>query len=137
MLFRRRRAKAPQERAVPGASAVVSEAEWYLSGKYLEYLYRNSRPIPVWAWINPLAHGTVADLRALAARRSPADPADSWTAAVFLLARSVLAAVGTDEAALTRLQSRVLAPLELELTDRESPTFGPADLVAVVLGSLV
>lgn len=115
--------------------------ECFLAGTYPEFLERHRLPIPHWAWINPLAHGTDQGLAELAAQPLPApmgiQPPGSWNDAVSYLAGVVLAAVQARDRALTQLQRSTLVPLELALAhspDSNPPT--PAQLVTTVIDAL-
>ena len=50
---------------------LVAECEAFFSGQYAQYLDNENRPIPVWAWLNVLAHGSEDDITALAAGEPP------------------------------------------------------------------
>jgi hypothetical protein len=41
---------------------LVAECEAFFSGQYAQYLDNENRPIPVWAWLNVLAHGSEDDI---------------------------------------------------------------------------
>ena len=66
----RRRGRAQQTEAEPGETYGVQarvrasyddEIEAYLAGAYVDWLLRRNQSVPAWAWVNAVAHGTVAD----------------------------------------------------------------------------
>jgi hypothetical protein len=91
---------------------IAQEYEAFVTGRYHELLLRNHRPLPGWAWVNPLAHADRSELERLA-NLSPSchDPM------TFLsyLASEVLLRAGGDDVLLRRIQRETLAPLEISL----------------------
>jgi len=88
----------------------ADECEAFLAGRWAETREDTSRPLPMWAWLNPIAHGNVEQVRALAAAVNPASGPGRLQAAV---AQAVLGAVPGSE--LRRIQRELLVPLELRL----------------------
>ena len=107
--WRRRAARTPE-------SEVVADAEALLLGHLVDRLERRGDSVPVWAWTNLLAHGTLAELITESNRSRPGGAAAhrQWR-----YARSYLAAEVLDYAKLSRsladVQRVVLVPLELKL----------------------
>jgi hypothetical protein len=88
----------------------ADECEAFLAGHWAETREDNARPLPMWAWLNPIAHGDVEQVRALGAVANPSSGPERLQAAV---ARAVLNAVSASE--LPRVQRELLVPLELRL----------------------
>jgi hypothetical protein len=117
---------------------VADECEAFLAGRYLELLERNEALVPQWAWMNRLAHGTTADLEAIATHdATPRDRlSQAWADARSYLAAEVLDAYGRAGTLLT-LQRRALVPLELQLASPTSPPVRrPADWVGMVMAAI-
>jgi hypothetical protein len=114
---------------------MLAEADAMLQGSYLRFLIQEQRPIPKWAWLNPLAHAPVAKLHHLAeavVNRAPTD----WGTAVCLLAGNLLN-LGSSAEGVCRLQRDVLVPLELDwLSGRARTPSSPGDLMAIVGSAL-
>ena len=111
---------------------LVSESEDVLRGSYAERLLQARSPIPPWAWLNLLAHGTLNQLRALA--RQPA-PQWVWPRARWFLVGEVLDVVDSGASSLRTLQREVLVPLEL-CTSGVADGWGPVELVRTTLGAV-
>jgi hypothetical protein len=47
----------------PAARELVASCEAFVNGRYAELLIEHERAVPVWAWVNRLAHGTDSQLR--------------------------------------------------------------------------
>ncbi len=98
---------------------LASDCEAFLNGRLAEQFEQRGDPVPVWAWTNLLAHGSADELAS--ERTSPsthvAGATERWWAARSYLAGSVLDA-SARSGGLELLQSRVLVPLELELSSR-------------------
>jgi hypothetical protein len=93
---------------------ILPEVESLLDGRFVEYLERRGRPVPPWAWINLLAHGTEEALRtAAASRHRPFLDVNVWRHARGYLAGEVLE-VADRRGSLAVLQATVLVPLELD-----------------------
>ncbi|HEX6659697.1 MAG TPA: hypothetical protein VF065_16515 [Ilumatobacter sp.] len=90
----------------------ADECAAFLAGHWTEQREDRGRPLPPWAWLNPIAHGDLEDVRALAATVSPSPGVERLQVAV---AKAVLNAVPASD--LPRIQHDVLVPLELQLMD--------------------
>lgn len=118
----------------PAEAALVEECQAFLEGRYAELAATSDEPVPVWAWMNLLAHGTEAELRDAAAGLADGD---SWRQARAFLAGEVLEVLSTGRITLAQLQYDVLVPLELDVLDcRCSNRWTPAQLVRGLLGIL-
>lgn len=134
---------APDPKPVaPEADLLADDCEAFLAGRYVERLAASWRAIPEWAWLNSVAHGTVDELREVAAGSRWVGSASLggtrvWCEATAYLAGELLAHTGDDPHALSRIQASALVPLELELAsqghDRRATA---AQLVAIALASL-
>lgn len=89
---------------------LVEDCEAFLAGRHLPRRSRHGRSIPPWMWINTLAHGSRADIEALA--RTPAGVSRESGAAPYL-AGEVLAAIDRPGLTLGWLQRSFLVPVEL------------------------
>ena len=90
----------------PGSAAEDCAA--FLSGHLAEYLSDHHKAIPVWAWVNLLAHGTYEELvREIASTQDR----ELSRSRAYLAAEVV--AIAPDPASLLALQETVLRPLEL------------------------
>ena len=88
----------------------ADECEAFLDGRWAETREDTTRPLPMWAWLNPIAHGDLEQVRALAAVVDPASGPERLQAAV---AQAVLGALPGSE--FRHIQREVLVPLELRL----------------------
>lgn len=127
---RRRRPKKPREASGDGGAGLLSnlslgealagEAEAFLAGRLAEHLVDVGRPVPPWALLNRLAHGSVEQLAVLAIttdagwRSHPSLGNPAWVATERSLATRLLRDVPTPES-LWQVQAAVLVPLELQL----------------------
>jgi len=117
----------------------VAECGAFLSGHSAQWLADANRPVPVWAWVNALAHGSDDDITALAAGEPPSahDPSAVWEQALAFLAQELTSQATRRGCSLADLQRSTLVPLELELAGRQASGAGaPAQLVASVLSAL-
>ena len=103
--LRRRRDDAYQE-------LLVEECESFLAGAYVEQCEARGEPVPVWAWMNVLAHGTDAELRAAATNWSEGDEGHQARAFVAGELVDLVDEGGVD---LEVFQREVLMPLELDV----------------------
>jgi hypothetical protein len=119
----RRRRKTDERR-------LVKECEAFLEGKFAESAVPAGELVPVWAWVNLLAHGTEDQLR-----REVLMPAsvDDWHRARALLAARLLAAAGARDTSLTVIQRDVLVPLELDVMSAKIAYRSAPQLVIGVL----
>jgi hypothetical protein len=115
--------------------ALARECEWFLDGRLAERLYQDGNPVPVWAWMNLLAHGTLEDLRSRPGTFPNAPHSlQPWVEARRYLADEVLDVVAHGSP-LPTVQREALIPLELELV--HAPVdLRPADWVGMVTGAL-
>jgi hypothetical protein len=122
---------------------LVAECEAFLSGHSAQYFDQHNRPVPAWAWLNLLAHGTDDEIAALASGGpQPALPASEttavWFQAVSLLGQELMIQATRRGRSLAELQRWTLVPLELELAGPRAPSsVKPAALVTSVLSALV
>jgi hypothetical protein len=113
---------------------LVDECDAVLSGSYAELCERRQDRVPVWAWMNLLAHGTVEEL-AVAVHRD--HHADRWRQARAYVAGELLDRVGSSAEELLAFQRRNLVPLELELTAcRAAEAWRPGELFSALLRAL-
>lgn len=123
----------------PDGRQLIRECEAFMSGRLAEEMELAGQPVPSWAWLNMLAHGTHRQLRGIAngAMIGQFVDADAWERGMSFLAREVLAVVDQHRCCIDDLQRQVLVPLELEMTD--DPTWvdtGPSLLVMRVVAAL-
>lgn len=97
---------------------IAREASAFLAGRYQGHRVPDRRSVPAWAWINPLAHGTLADVEALAARAPDATGPEAITAAIAVQIASV---VRRGLLRLEDVQRQTLLPLEEHLTATRLP----------------
>ena len=97
------------------AAAVAVGCEAFLHGTLAEYWERQGFTVPVWAWTNLLAHGSVEQI-ADSAFRPPRSRriVRSWRIARSYMANELLE-VTDGPRQLLAMQSDVLIPLELEM----------------------
>lgn len=118
------------------AAALLDECDAFLAGQYAEQLGARGEAVPVWAWVNLLAHGTEEELRRAlhpAGSELLGDSSRAWLEARSYLAGEVLDAVATGYSSLHELQSELLVPLELALAAHDRLAWwGPGQLVATV-----
>jgi hypothetical protein len=118
---------------------VVGECEAFLSGRYAEQQEAAGWRLAPWVFLNRIAHVDVEELQDLAEYGSDAErgnPYRRWIQAASFLAVEVLLRVGSDPAAVRKIQLEVLVPIELEWiagTDLVHRT--PSELVPAVLGA--
>ena len=116
-------------RCRPWEHELVTECEAYLSGRYAEYLGEAKRPVPVWAWLNVLAHGSEEDVAALAAGE-PHPSISLWHQALAFLAQELMNQAARRGRRLADLQRSTLVPLELELAGKGAQS--PVELARFV-----
>jgi hypothetical protein len=118
----------------PAAVAMVQECEAFLAGAYAELMLDRDAPVPVWAWMNLLAHGTEDQLRACA---HTAPSLHRWRQARAYLAGELVNLVDRGALCLPEFQSQVLIPLELDVMDcPASQSWSPGQLARGLLGTL-
>ncbi len=106
------------EHAPGGDSVLAGECAAFLAGTLAEHWDERGIVVPVWAWTNLLAHGSLGQIgECIAAPMESRRSAPSWSVARSLVALEIFAL--TDEGmSLSELQAEVLIPLELELASR-------------------
>lgn len=123
----------------PEEARLVHECEAFLSGRLAEELEDRQQPVPAWAWMNMLAHGTPRQLRSMAYEGlgGAFTTVDAWERGLCFLAREVLAMAEERGCTVEELQRRALVPLELEMTrDVGWVETGPGLLVMRVVAAL-
>jgi hypothetical protein len=117
-MWPRRKRKPRSEAEWSDGGEVAEEVAAFLRGDSVGYFRARSRPIPTWAWINFVAHGSPSAIRLvgrLVPSKREAAKLDPGAQAVWSMAQAVTAYGGGDSAAVTALQRDVLVPLELAL----------------------
>ena len=120
-----------------GCGTIALECEAFLNGTLVEYWDEKGLEVPVWAWMNVLAHGSARQIGACIAGPNRLRRAGrSWRIARAYLAFEILDLTDA-EFPLVNLQSSVLIPLEAEMASRPEVTrWSPrqwADLVEVAI----
>src|ERR1700722_18691722 len=114
---------------------LVLECDLYLSGYYAEYLNARNRPVPTWAWLSVLAHGSSEQLRPIAIQDRPAGRLPTkrqlWWQAIGFLAGEIVAH-HDDDVSLDELRRSVLVPLELTWLTTDHGYLPPRELVRTV-----
>ncbi len=111
--------KKRERTAVAAESSVCAqECEAFLAGTLAEYWEDKGIVVPVWAWTNLLAHGSVSQIGRCVSRPGRLrHTGRNWAIARSYMAYEVLDLVDA-EFTLTDLQAMVLVPLELEMAAR-------------------
>jgi hypothetical protein len=122
--FRRRNNETPVSAA---SYRLIDAAEAFLSGDYANYLRRRSDTVPGWARLNTFAHGDLESVRqvgqlfpATVPERFAGWSEETWKIAQRVLAKELLDLVHDDSGTLSRVQQKVLLPLELQLIHIEA-----------------
>jgi hypothetical protein len=130
--FHRHHGVAHQEGDEPGTGGrrigpgetLAAEAEAFLHGRLADRLVETGQPVPAWAMLNRLAHGTVEQLAGTMLdggpqgwRAHPSLGGPQWFAAERALAARLIGDRTTAQS-LHRIQTEVLVPLELSLITR-------------------
>jgi hypothetical protein len=129
---RRRRQDDPTE---PLCQELVEDCEAFLGGRLVETLEVRKVPVPTWAWMNLLAHGSMEELRlaSLEERTRRGDDYWEWRKSRSYLATLILASARPFGPLLALHQEAALIPLELMLAARPEPcACTPTDWVARV-----
>lgn len=118
---------------------VADEAEAFVAGRYLSFCTAVRQPAPIWAHLNTVAHGTLAEVAEVARRPVDAEqPVLMWRHVEALIARQVLTAVAGDPGALLHLQASVLQPLEERIrVETRSRPVGARRVLALTRAALV
>ncbi|MBO0713196.1 MAG: hypothetical protein J2O39_01535 [Acidimicrobiales bacterium] len=127
-------------RAEPPEEDLASECEAFLAGRFAGLLDRRGEPLPAWAWLNPLAHATRAEIEALAARAGPPHRLGQrlcdWREAVATVAADLLR-LAPDDQSLRSIQLAVLLPVELALMGDKARLAGtPEELLRTTRAAL-
>jgi hypothetical protein len=123
-----------RNRADPSAERLIEEWESFLAGDSVSLCEARGEPVPVWAWMNVLAHGTEAELRAAAENRPPNDEGRQ---ALAFVASELVELIDAGVAVLEAFQREVLVPLELDvIACPAAPQWRPGQLVSGLLGAL-
>jgi hypothetical protein len=118
----------------PEAAGLVEECEAFLAGTYAELCESRGERVPVWAWMNLLAHGTEEQLRTNVV---PHTSGSHWHQARRFLAGELLDASTSGRVSLADLQRDVLVPIELDvLSCRGADQWQPGQLVSGLLDAL-
>lgn len=94
------------------AGPLIAECEAFLDGRYRQFLERRGKPVPAWAWLDCLAHGSTADITAVAISKAYTN---SPAQLVAELSTAVLGRLDREDDSLLRLQESKLLPLESKL----------------------
>jgi hypothetical protein len=123
------------------SSRLITDAEAFLSGNYVDHLRRHSAVVPGWGRLTAFAHGDLDDLKRVRqplVERKPARIAESteeaWRIALQVLAEELMDLVNGDSRFFSLVQRNVLVPLEFELMAEEDLT--PLDLVQFTRAAL-
>jgi hypothetical protein len=114
---------------------VVVEAESLLRGDVAGAFQRQQDAVPPWAWINFLAHASLAGLTHVLANHPDENSLSDWGLAVHRLS-SALVAMSSDEASLRDIQCQCLVPLELAVLSGTTVVPRAEDLRAAVQAAL-
>jgi len=138
MWWRGKRDGQPSDDGGGLGTGVGDECEAFLAGRLARYLGAAGQPVPPVGWLNQVAHGTPAELSALARTSSMGTPPPSrWARTVGYLARSLLERSRETCRTIEELQRELLVPLELELIAMpECADLDPADIVRITLARL-
>lgn len=122
----------------PDGRELVRECEAFLTGRYVEHVLDRGDHVPTWAWTNLLAHAEADQLRCPAKSFSVnwVELLEPWLQARAYLAGEILDAANR-EGSLSRVQRRMLVPLELRLAaDPATRMLTSSHWVAMVLKAL-
>lgn len=129
MMWRRRKRSQPSDTPGVDPNDVGWECELFLAGRYAQRLHALHRPLPAWACLNPLAHGTNDDLANLRAGSVETAWPREWMDAIRFLAGEIMILIDDDPDFLCALQRDVLVPMELRLASDWLTPMTPAELV--------
>jgi hypothetical protein len=97
---------------------LAQESDAFLNGTLAEYWEDKGITVPVWAWTNLLAHGSLEQIvESVASPGRPRRYGRNWSVARAYVAYEVLDLLDA-EFTLADMQSTVLIPLELEMAAR-------------------
>jgi hypothetical protein len=116
------------------ASGLVEECEAFIDGQAAELAGAWGMPVPVWGWMNLLAHGTEDELRDEATSHPGCD---RWRQARAFVAGELVDLIDAGRVSLAEFQRDVLMPLELDVMScRASDQWSPGQWAAGLLGAL-
>ena len=116
------------------AAGLVEECEAFIDGQAAELAGAWGVPVPVWAWMNLLAHGTEDELRDEAAALPGSD---RWRQARAFVAGELVDLIDAGRVSLAEFQREVLMPLELDVMScRAADQWSPGQLAAGLLDAL-
>lgn len=111
------------------------ECEAWLAGAWAEYLAGQGEPVPHWAWLNQVAHGSEKAIRSMT--RLPAVNHDEWFRLRGCVAESLIKEAAGKGVSVADLQRSVLIPIECALFDDEGLyRFGNPELMVRILAAL-
>jgi len=120
-------------------STLIAETEAFLKGTFVLACMRQNIRVPVWALINTICHGQIAQVHIAASNDAnwfdtelPLD----WNGASRTLARELDILVRNDRELLRQIQQSVLVPLELELIVQDEINLDPAMVVDLTRAAL-
>jgi hypothetical protein len=112
------------------AARLVEESEGFLRGRALATCLTTGTEVPVWAEINWLAHGQPSDIRDhVRSEYGLERPTGSWSWAVTVLARELVACADEEEDTISLMQRDCLVPMELGLMHQVDGAVQPMHLV--------
>lgn len=118
-------------RSHPAAVALIEECEAFFAGTFVELCEERATPVPAWAWMNLLAHGT-EDQLSTGTTQHPS--AGRWRHARAFLAGELLDLTDAGRLCLPEFQRDVLVRLELDVMSRPAADrWQPGQLVSVLL----
>jgi hypothetical protein len=124
----------PSEVAVvEGAIAIVEECDAFLEGSYVELCEARRTRVPVWAWMNLIAHDDECRLREVAAGHAPTD---QWHNSRRFVIGELVDLVDRGTLVLAEFQAEALVPLELDvMACRDAEGWRPGQLMGGLLGT--
>jgi hypothetical protein len=129
---RRRVADGDLLREARAGARLAEEIEAFLRGSSGEWYRSRGREVPLWAYVNLVAHAEPDRLRQLAMVAPEGScPGLSWRGAVALLAREILRVGQGDRGSIRRLQLESRVNLECQLISRSPSGMPPEQLVAL------
>jgi hypothetical protein len=131
------RGRAQHKREQGMVSQLVSEAEAFLSGRYLEVARTSGRGVPGWIQCNWIAHAPPEEIVVAAG-----DPSGSvvrlgsWAWAVRALSEEMVGLTAAETGAIGDLQRGCLVPLELTLMQPAFASILPAEVLSLAVTRL-
>lgn len=99
----------------PEARQLVEESEAFLAGRAAALFERDCTPVPLWAYVNEIAHSDPKRVVAAAASITPDTRIDHPRVAMAALAREIVLMAWGDEERIREIQLERLLPLESHL----------------------